>query len=313
LAARVIAPTSYVLQGQQYKEDIFLAAFNEGQNPEIFLGPIAGFKKNPDNVTYADFTLDQPVPPGYSATALKAEGGFGKYEATAAGVGEKTYTGVIRVKEPGSNKYKFYPFEQKYQTAPKAVVVSPSKMNVFYTGVDNPVEISVPGVSQNDVSATIDNGASLKKDPANPAAYIVNVSTLGKCNISVTAKIDGKPQSMGTKEFRVKRIPNPTPMTNTKATGGTIAVGTLKATGAIVAVLQDFDFDAHFTVTSFTFLLSSRGNATKIESNSGVFSQQMKQALETAKSKDIVIIDDIKAVGPDKVTRKIGQLAFTIQ
>ncbi|MFN9595430.1 MAG: hypothetical protein ACK560_01430, partial [Bacteroidota bacterium] len=35
LEARVIAPTSYVLNGQQYKADIFLAAFSSTSNPTI--------------------------------------------------------------------------------------------------------------------------------------------------------------------------------------------------------------------------------------------------------------------------------------
>ena len=35
LTARVIAPTSYVMQGQKYSADIFVAAFNSTQNPEV--------------------------------------------------------------------------------------------------------------------------------------------------------------------------------------------------------------------------------------------------------------------------------------
>jgi gliding motility-associated protein GldM len=42
LQAKIIAPTSYVLDGQQYKADIFLAAFNSGTEPEVFMGPIGG-------------------------------------------------------------------------------------------------------------------------------------------------------------------------------------------------------------------------------------------------------------------------------
>jgi gliding motility-associated protein GldM len=311
LAARIIAPTSYVLTGQQYKADIFLAAFNKGQNPEIFLGPLGGFKKNTDG-TYDAVLSDNPLPAGYSATALKADGGFGKYETVGSGVGDKTYTGIIRVKDPATNKYKFYPFEGKYQTAPKAVVVSPTKMNVLYIGVDNPMEISVPGVGQGDVSAALSGAGTLKKDPSNPAQYIANVTGVGKCNIGVTAKIDGKMTPMGEKEFRIKRIPDPVPMTSGKLRGGNVQPGTMKSQSGILALLENFDFDARFNVVSFEMVFSSKGEIFKAESPGPGFTPQMKAFIDRAKPKDIIFIDEIKVVGPDKQPRKLGQIAFTV-
>jgi hypothetical protein len=38
----------------------------------------------------------------------------------------------------------------------------------------------------------------------------------------------------------------------------------------------------------------------------------MKSFLDRAKPKDIIFIDEIKVVGPDKQPRKLGQIAFTI-
>jgi len=35
-------------------------------------------------------------------------------------------------------------------------------MNVLYIGVDNPMEISVPGVGQNDVAASLEGAGTLK-------------------------------------------------------------------------------------------------------------------------------------------------------
>lgn len=310
LTAKIIAPTSYILTGQQYKADVFLAAFNSTQQPEIFLGSVGGFKKNPDG-SYDPKDSNDPLPGGYSNNMLKAEGGFGKYTATGAGVGEKTYTGIIRVKNP-TGGYKFYPFEGKYQTAPKAVVVSPTKMNVLYIGVDNPMEISVPGVAQGDVSATLEGAGTLKKDPANPASYIANVTAIGKCKINVSAKIDGKVQPMDGKEFRIKRIPDPVPMTSGKLRGGNVQAGTMKAQSGILALLENFDFDARFNVVSFQMVFSSKGEIFKAESPGPGFTPQMQAFKDRAKPKDILFIDEIKVVGPDKQPRKLGQIAFTI-
>jgi hypothetical protein len=312
LQAKIIAPTSYVLDGQQYKADIFLAAFNSGTEPEVFMGPIGGFKKNPDGSYDPVKTVATDLPPGFGGQAIKAEGGFGKYTAGAAGVGDKTYTGVIRVKDPVSGHYTFYPFEGKYQTAPKAVVVSPTKMNVLYIGVDNPMEISVPGVGQGDVQAGLTGAGSLKKDPANPASYIANVTGVGKCTINVSAKLDGKMQSMGDKEFRIKRIPDPVPMTSGKLRGGNVQPGTMKSQSGILALLENFDFDARFNVISFEMVFSSKGEIFKAESPGPGFTPQMKAFMDRAKPKDIIFIDEIKVVGPDKQPRKLGQIAFTV-
>jgi gliding motility-associated protein GldM len=310
LTAKIIAPTSYVLTGQQYKADVFLAAFNSTQQPEIFLGPIGGFKKNADG-SYEPKDSQEPLPAGYSNNMLKAEGGFGKYTATAAGVGDKTYTGIIRVKNP-TGGYKFYPFEGKYQTAPKAVVVSPTKMNVLYIGVDNPMEISVPGVGQNDVAASLEGAGTLKKDPANPSSYIANVTAVGKCKVNVTAKIDGKMQPMDGKEFRIKRIPDPVPTLGGKLKGGNSQPGQIKAQSGVVPLLENFDFEARFNVISFQMVFSSKGEIFKEEVQGPMFSPKMKGFLDRAKPKDIIFIDEIKVVGPDKQPRKLGQIAFTI-
>ncbi len=310
LQAKVIAPTSYVLDGQQYKADIFLAAFNSGTEPEVFLGPVSAWKKGTDGSYEPVKTITTDLPPGYSGQPIKAEGGFGKYAATATGIGEKTYTGVIRVKDPATGHYTFYPFEQKYQAAPKAVVVSPTKMNVLYIGVENPMEISVPGVSLNDVSANLDGAGTLSKNP--DGSYTATVTAVGKCHINVNAKLEGKVTPMGDKEFRIKRIPDPIPTLGGKLRGGNTQAGSIKAQSGIVPLLENFDFEARFNVVSFEMVFSSKGEIFKEETTGPLFSVKMKNFLDRAKPKDIIFIDEIKVVGPDKQPRKLGQIAFTI-
>ncbi len=314
LTSKIIAPSSYIMQGQQYKSDIFLAAFNSTQNPEIYLGPTGSFKKNA-NGEFEKIDSPNPLPAGYSEGMkmpdAKISGGMGRYEVSGSGVGERTYGGIIRVKNPAGG-YTFYPFESKYQVAPKAVVVSPTKMNVLYIGVENPMEISVPGVGQGDVSATLVGSGSLAKDPSFPSQYIANVTSVGKCKIAVSAKLEGKVQPMGEKEFRIKRIPDPVPMTSGKLRGGNVQPGTLQAQSGILALLENFDFDARFNVVSFQMVYSSKGEIFKKETQGPAFSPDMKQFMGRAKPKDIIFIDEIKVVGPDKQPRKLGQIAFTV-
>lgn len=309
LAAKIIAPSSYIMQGQAYKADIFLAAFNSNTQPEVFIGSLGGFKKNPDG-SYDKVDSQNPLPAGYSeGSMLKAEGGMAKLEQGGGSVGERKYGGIIRVKNPVGG-YTFYPFEGGYQVAAKAVVVSPTKMNVLYIGVDNPMKISVPGVGAGDVSASLQGSGTLTKN--SDGTYTANVTGVGKCNVAVSAKIEGKVQPMGTEEFRIKRIPDPIPSLGGKLFGGNTQPGTIKSQSGLVAMLKDFDFDAKFSIVSFQMVYSSKGEIFKAETQGPMFNANMKQFLDRAKPKDIIFIDEIKVVGPDKQPRKLGQIAFTI-
>jgi hypothetical protein len=48
------------------------------------------------------------------------------------------------------------------------------------------------------------------------------------------------------------------------------------------------------------------------EAQGPAFNDKMLGFLSRAKAKDIFIIDDIRAIGPDGTTRALGQIAFTI-
>lgn len=308
LTAAVISPSGYVLQGQTYKAEIFVAASSSTQNPEVFLGGLAGFEKDPAGGYKPKDVADESIPLSGGQKLEKVVGGKGQYETTGSGVGEKKYSGAVRLKNPKGG-YTFYPFEASYQVGAKAVVISPTKMNVLYIGVDNPMEISVPGVSANDITASLQGAGTLRKDGN---GYVANVTQVGTCKIPVSAKIEGKVTPMGEKEFRIKRIPDPVPSLGGKLKGGNTQAGTIKAQSGVVAALENFDFDARFSVVSFQMVYSSKGEIFKSETQGPLFNTQMKSFLDRAKPKDIIFIDEIKVVGPDKSPRKLGQIAFQI-
>jgi hypothetical protein len=55
--------------------------------------------------------------------------------------------------QAGGRRRQVQPFETEYEVAAPSLVVSPTKMNVFYRGVDNPVSVSVAGYSDKDIAA----------------------------------------------------------------------------------------------------------------------------------------------------------------
>ena len=127
---------------------------------------------------------------------------------------------------------KMYPFNGEYQVAKQSLVVSPTKMNVFYilgNEVGNPVDISVPGIPKDKLTAYCDNGKIAKKG----SSWEVFPTKVGKANISISAEIDGERRSMGKMEFRVKRVPDPIADFSVKLKNGKIKKNAMLALSLI--------------------------------------------------------------------------------
>ena len=56
-----------------------------------------------------------------------------------------------------------------------SLVISPTKMNVFYRGLPNPVDVSVPGVANDKLRVNISSGHKIRKQP--DGSYIVEPSS----------------------------------------------------------------------------------------------------------------------------------------
>ena len=188
-------------------------------------------------------------------------------------------------------------------------VVSADKMNVFYIGVDNPITVSVSGVAQQQVKASMNVG-SLR--PAGGAGqYVAQVPPPAGKRTSVNLTVGG--QVIDRKEFRIKRVPDPVPEVGGKA-GGVLGTGEMKAQRGLIARLKDFDFDARFEVLGFEMTLAEKGQDLLIVTNKGPrFNSKSKTLLGKAKVGSIYYFDNIKVKGPDKATRKLPSISFKIR
>ncbi len=286
LEARVIAPTSYVLTGQEYKADVFLAAFSSTSNPEILVG----------------------------GAPITVEGGMGKYSTRPSSEGLKKWGGVIKVKNP-DNTVKDYKFEAEYIAAKPASVVSADKMNVLYIGVENPMSISVPGVADANVAASVTGGGvTIVKDAKNGSSkYIAKATTQGEATVSVNAKLDGKNVPMGQFKYRVKRVPDPVAMINGKK-GGPINKAELAAATSVNSIMENFDFELYFKVTKFRMTLIKKGkDPIELDAPNNLITPAMKQAIAGSAPGAKVYFEYIKASGPDGTTRSLGSVNFVLQ
>ncbi|MHB8208554.1 type IX secretion system motor protein PorM/GldM [Mucilaginibacter sp.] len=274
--AVAVPNSNYVIAGQPYKADIYLSAYDSHSSPTI--------------------TVD--------GSSVHTENGVGTYTTIASGDGLKTWTGTLLVKQV-DGPAKPYPISGSYMVAKPSAVVSPDKMNVLYIGVPNPVTVSAPGVATSSLKLNI-SGGSLSGGTG--GHYTADVKTLGTAKITVTGD---KGLVLGTSEFRVKRIPDPKPEFAGKS-GGNTSAANIRAQDKVFAKLDNFDFDAKFSVTRFTLLIAKpRQDAIILSTTGSELSAAMRSAMNTVSSGTTIVFKDIVAVGPDGSQRGLDPIVIS--
>ncbi|MBP6731020.1 MAG: gliding motility protein GldM [Chitinophagales bacterium] len=308
MEAKILSPSSYILQGEAYKADVMVAAYSSTQQPDVFLGSFNSSVKKDETGNYLMIESSADVPPLSNAQKMDVQNGFGKLSMTGSSTGIKKYSGVVRVKK--DDKFQFYPFDGEYQVAPKVAVVAPKMMNVLYIGLDNPIDISVPGVAQSDLSVAFDGNGTLVKDGQ---SYRALVTAPGITKVKVSAKVGGKLMSMGEHEFRIKSIPNPTTTVDGVTFGGNTTGTYIEQRGGVVPKQDDFIYGkVPWKVKSFVTSVLKGGQLFKVENEGPVFNKKAKDLMTGLKKGDAVFIDDIMVIGPDNRARKISPLAFNV-
>lgn len=272
----VMPKSTFVTQGGEYEADVFLAAFDDTQDPTVVIN-------------------------GQELSAEDIVGGVAKVRFPANKVGETTWNGEIRLTQNGEEKV--FPVEGAFNVAPPSVVISPTKMNVLYRGVDNPLEVSVPGV---DPSNLIVTGPGVKKSGS---GYIADVTrnSGGTMKISVSVKDGDKTKSMGSKEFRVKNLPGAAGTIFGKSEG--LMSANLIKRAKVEANFENFDFELPLRVTSFQIIIPP---FAPIDCKGSTLNANAKAALEKAKPGTPVIIRNIKATTQKGIKPKVAPITIDL-
>ena len=293
MEAIVLTKSNYVLRNTPFEARILLAAYDSLQRPEILLGKTRRVGNDWEMV-------------GEGRLLPYDARGRAMYTSSTSSVGTFPIEGLLRLQTPDG--LKSYPFSTEYQVGDPNAVISPTKMNVLYIGVDNPLGISVSGAPGESIRASITQGSIAKQGNE----WIAKVTTVGNATIAVTATVDGQSKQMGSMLFRVKTVPDPQAKVAGKI-GGKIDKATLVAQVAVLAALDNFEFDMKFDVTSFT-VSATIGQFTQTFPATGArISDQQKQLLNRLVKGGKVYFEDIKARGPDGKTRELPAIAFTIE
>lgn len=312
ILAKVIAPTSYIMAGQQYKADIFVAAYSSTVDPKVYVGPLnTSIAQKDQDGNFIELT-ENPISGG--GKEIEVASGMGKYSTVAGGEGIQKYSGAVMIMGP-DGKPRYYPFESEYQTAKGSVVVSSDNLNIIYAGIPNPFSVSVPGFPADKVTAAATQGAFTKSAPGKFSANMPGTLVNQKVNINVSVQLEGSSRQIGSQEFVVKRIPDPVAAINGTITEGDVTTSILKVVPGIGAVLRDFYFQGvRFDVTSFECVYIPKRQDPRIEQNSGAkFNGKISQFIQSCKPGDQIIFRKIRAMGPDKTTRNLNSIPLQIK
>ncbi len=278
-SAAIVAPSSYVLRGKPFEAEIFLAASSSDNS----------------NVTISANGARLPI----------NKEGRAVFKGNTGSTGEKTINAVVNVT---NKKGDITPYKTtyKYTVADPFATVTPTKMNVFYIGVDNPVTASAAGVLGKDLRVNMSNG-TISGSGGN---YTVRVSKQGDANITVS---DAAGTRYGSFPFRVKMIPDPIASVGKLEGSGNMRAAELRVQKGVRAILKNFDFDAKFSVLSYDMVFAARRQDLAVSKGNGpIFNQQMNSYIQRAKPGDLVYIENLRVRGPDGTTRKIPGITIKV-
>lgn len=289
LNAYVIPNSNMIIRGGKYSANIVLAAIDTTQRPAIYIN---GSKlSNPD----------------------------GLYEFVPGAVGTHDFSGYIEVSR-GDGTLDKRPFKSSYTVLEPMATISPTMMNVLYAGIANPISISVPGIPMNAVQATMTNGTLTR----NGDHWVAHPGKVGsEAVISVTAQLEGRTTSVGSMTFRVRKLPDPSPYIAMKDAQGNpvhykgspkrISKAALMAAEGLGAAIDDDILNVTYSVVSFsTVFVDQMGNFIPEISDGARFSNRQKDQFKRLKPGKSFFISNVKAKGPDGITRDISPMEVAL-
>ena len=266
LMAAVIPQSDHVMVGDSFRADVFLAAYDSRNTPEIL------------------FNGDQHLP--------VAADGRAQLRLPASGLGDQKGEGMIRFKGPNGTME--FPYAVSYQVVSPTLVASPTKMNVLYRFVENPIDLSVPGIAAERVTAAISNG-SIVRGPQ--GSWIAKPGPGSDARVeAVVTMPEGGTRRIGPAMFRVKDLPPPSPFFAGKtSTDVRASTGEIKAATCISAKMIGSEFNAPFEIIAFELQIMRGGSIIPSTGKGACFDASMLAALKAVRPNDRVYVQGIKA------------------
>jgi len=218
----------------------------------------------------------------------------------ATKLGNNDIKGIINFTENGESVP--VEFNSSYTVIPEPndAVISADAMNVVYRGVDNPVSVSLPGVSNNNLKVSATGGNIIPSG----SSFIIKAGKGDEMTINVGATLSSGKKINSSKKFRIKDIPSA--QASVRGEFGMVSMPKTSIGRSVIgAGLPDFVFDLKLKVTSFKVKVP--GQLTVLVTGTE-FNAAAKQAINKARRGDVITIFDIEAVIENNTSYKLKKV-----
>lgn len=251
--------------GKEFTAEIYLAAYDSKQNSEILVN-------------------GRPV---------EVKDGKGIFKTIARTEGENRNKVRINIQKSNGD-VETQETEVAFTAFKGMATVSADKMNVVYIGLDNPISVSVPGTSPDQLVITCVGGIISGRN----GKYILKVTGGRFADIVVSVReSNGTLRQVESKRYRIKPVPNPVPMIG-RINNTSASVSQLRGLPYVVCDLQNFVFDSiRYRVVSFDAkLFMKTGNYVEERGARGQsLPPKILNALGQTRGGETLLISNIRA------------------
>jgi len=120
---------------------------------------------------------------------------------------------------------------------------------------------------------------------------------------------------MSRAEFRVYDLPKPDAVVEgIQGSSGALTVGALSRLQNVRAEAEDFVFEVEYKVQSFEVAFSGSGGIwSSLPSSSDRFTGEQKDLFRQLRAGQRIMVEKIKASGPDGVIRNLNSITITVR
>lgn len=195
--------------------------------------------------------------------------------------------------------------------AQSTFAIAPTKLNVLYIGVDNPVSVAASGGADDNVTVSV-NGGGGTVTKTGAGLYNVQVSEVtNDCVLSVFVN----DKLAGSSSFRVRSLPAPSGTVGGYLSGENVPASTFQTQSGVGVYVKDFPFDVRYEVVGYTLTVDTdKGDVKAVDCQGANFSPAAKDFInQYAKAGRTVAIDKIRVKGPGGREWKIPSLVYFIK
>lgn len=198
-----------------------------------------------------------------------------------------------------------------FTMAQTTVSIAPTKLNVLYIGVDNPVSVAASGGADDITTVSISGGGGTVSKTA-AGLYNVRVSEqTDHCVLSVY--VNGK--LAGASTFRVRSLPAPSGTIGGYRSGENVSASAIQSQSGVGVYVKDFPFDVRYEVLGYSIAIETeKGDIKAVDCQGANFNSVAKEYItQYGKSGRTLSVDNIRVKDQGGRELKVPSLVYFLK